>query len=113
MRRVFSSQALAAAGIASGGSVTANGVTFQWPTTGPGVNDNVVAQGQTIRPGTPTSGASLAFLGSATSGPSSGTGSIAYSDGSTQSFTLTFSDWTLNGGGAAGPDPTRINVTNG
>ena len=42
----------------------------------------------------------LAFLGSAAFGPSRGTATITYSDGTTQTFTLAFSDWTLNGGGS-------------
>ncbi len=48
----------------------------------------------------PTGGTTLAVLGAATNGPSTGTGTITYSDGSTQSFTLGFSDWTLNGASA-------------
>ena len=100
----YSAQALQAAGITAGSNVVVNGVTFQWPPAPSGTADNVAAQGQTIRLGTPTGGTTLAVLGAANSGPSSGTGTITYSDGSTQSFSLGFSDWTLNGG-AAQPIP--------
>jgi len=96
----YSAQALQAAGITAGSNVVVNGVTFQWPAAPSGTADNVAAQGQTIRLGTPTGGTTLAVLGAANSGPSSGTGTITYSDGSTQSFSLGFSDWTLNGGAA-------------
>ena len=43
----------------------------------------------------------LAFLGSATYGPTSGTATIIYTDSTTQTFTLAFSDWTLSGGSTA------------
>jgi len=96
----YSAQALQAAGFGQGQSVVVNGVTFQWPAAAPGTADNVTAQGQTISVGAPTGGTTLAVLGAATNGPSTGTGTIIYSDGSTQSFTLGFSDWTLNGASA-------------
>jgi len=100
----YSAQALQAAGVGQGQNVTVNGVAFQWPNAGPGTADDVVAQGQTINLGAPTAGATLAVLGAATNGPATGTGTLTYSDGSTQSFSLGFSDWTLNGG-AAQPIP--------
>ncbi len=94
----YSLQALQAAGVKPGATVTFNGVTFTWPSAAAGQNDNYQANGQTI-PVTTVSGATtLAFLGAATSGPSSGTALITYSDGSTQPFTLSFSDWTLGAG---------------
>jgi hypothetical protein len=94
----YSSQALQGVAIKPGGSVTFNKVTFNWPNVATGSADNYRAAGQTI-PVTPVSSAStLAFLGSSTNGPSTGTAIINYSDGSTQSFSLGFSDWTLNAG---------------
>jgi len=93
----YSAQALQAAGFGQGQSVTVNGVAFQWPAAAAGTADNVTAQGQTLTLATPVGGTTLAVLGAATNGPSTGTGTITYSDGSTQSFTLGFSDWTLNG----------------
>jgi len=96
----YSAQALQSAGFGQGQNVTVNGVAFQWPNAAPGAADNVAAQGQTVRLGTPTAGATLAVLGTATNGPSTGAGTITYGDGSTQSFSLGFSDWTLNAGAA-------------
>ena len=94
----YSAQALQGVAITPGGSVTFNNVTFSWPNVAVGSADNYRATGQTISV-TPVSGAStLAFLGSSTNGPSTGTAVINYSDGSTQSFSLGFSDWTLNAG---------------
>ncbi len=93
----YSSNALAASGINSGSTVTFNGISFQWPTVAAGSDDNWQAAGQVISvtgsgPGT------LAFLGAATNGPSSGTATMTFSDNTTQTFTLAFSDWTLNAG---------------
>jgi hypothetical protein len=94
----YSAQALQGVAITPGGSVTFNNVTFNWPNVATGSADNYRAAGQSI-PVTPVSNAStLAFLGSSTNGPSTGTAVINYSDGSTQSFSLGFSDWTLNAG---------------
>ena len=94
----YSVQALQNAGITSGKPVVFNGVTFAWPKAGGGVPNNVLAQGQVITI-TPAQGATtLAFLGSATNGPSAGRATITYADGTTQAFQMVFSDWTLNGG---------------
>ncbi len=98
----YSAQALQAAGITPGVSLTVNGATFQWPVAASGVQNNYRAAGQKLLV-TPSAGAStLAFLGAATGGTQSGTATITYTDGTTQTFTLAFSDWTL-GGGAGTP----------
>jgi predicted alpha-1,2-mannosidase len=94
----YSNNALEAAGFSSGATVTVNGVSFLWPTVAAGSDDNWQAAGQVIPVNGSAGAATLAFLGAATSGPSSGTATITYTDGSTQTFTLAFSDWTLNGG---------------
>ena len=90
----LSQQALATQGITSGDTVTHGGLTFTWPTTGTGKPDNIVAGGQTV-PFT-GSGTKLGFLGTADYGSASGTGLITYTDGTTQSYTLSFSDWWSN-----------------
>ena len=82
--------ALANAGVTSGGTVSAGGLTFQWPTSGGGQNDNTLAAGQNIN----VSGSgTLGFLYTATYGPTSGTGTIIYTDGTTQQYTLSSTDW--------------------
>lgn len=87
----FSAQALAAVGVTPGSTVTAGGVTFTWPTAAAGAQDNIVASGQAIlMSGT---GSTLGFLVTGTYGTASGTGTIDYTDGTTQSFTLTAPDW--------------------
>src|SRR6516162_5812562 len=56
-------------------------------------------------------GGKLAFLGTASAGPSTGTGTLTYSDGSTKPFTLGFSDWTLGAGSASPLAGTQIAIT--
>jgi hypothetical protein len=97
----LSQQALAAQGVTSGGTITHDGLTFTWPTTGTGEPDNIVASGQTV-PFT-GSGSTLGFLGTADYGNASGTGTITYTDGTSQTFSLSFSDW-WNNSAAAGSD---------
>jgi beta-glucosidase len=87
----YSAEALANAGIVPGSPVTAGGVTFSWPGVPAGQNDNVVASGQTIA--VPGSGSTLGFLGAADNGDASGTGTIVYTDGSTQQYTIGFANW--------------------
>ncbi|MGH3170243.1 MAG: glycoside hydrolase family 3 C-terminal domain-containing protein, partial [Trebonia sp.] len=90
----LSAQALAGAGLSPGASVTHDGITFTWPSATAGTPDNVVAEGQTIDAS--GSGTTLGFLGFGTYGTNTGTGTITYTDGSTQSFTLSFADWWSN-----------------
>jgi lysophospholipase L1-like esterase len=94
----YSYQALSAAGITPGSTITSDGLSYTWPDAAAGAPDNVVAAGQTVLL-TPAAGTTtLGILGSATWGPSQGTATITYTDGSTQTFTLAYSDWTLAGG---------------
>ncbi len=97
----YSAEALAQDGLTPGQPFTFGGVTFQWPNASPGAPDNIVAQGQTITLAAQPGATALAFLGSATNGPASGSATIHYTDGSAQTFTLGFSDWTLGAGNAS------------
>jgi hypothetical protein len=95
----LSADALAAQGVTPGGTVSADGFTYRWPDAQPGTPDNIISGGQQLFL-EPVSGASrIGFLGSATNGPSKGTGTITYTDGTKQPFALGMSDWTLGGGG--------------
>ena len=92
----YSAQALAAGTptpLAAGGQATIGGTTFSWPSA-IGAPDNVIADGQTID--LSGSGTDLGFLGAAGFGAASGTGTITYTDGSTQSFGLVMADWYNN-----------------
>ncbi len=96
-QRSYSLEALGKSGMTTGKVFTAQGATFQWPQYAPGTPDNIVATGQTIT--FSGSGSALVFIGSSTNGNTEGEGTITYTDGTTQSFQLGFSDWTLGGGG--------------
>ncbi|MBO0840672.1 MAG: glycoside hydrolase family 92 protein, partial [Sciscionella sp.] len=108
----YSADALAAAGVKPGGTVTVDGITHTWANPGVGQPDNVVAHGQVIdMSGAPSSATKLALLGSAANGNASGTLTITYSDGSTQAASIGFSDWTLGGGGSPIAYDNRIAAT--
>jgi len=87
----LSQTAMSNAGAAPGASVSSSGVTFSFPNVAAGTADNTVTKGQIIA--MPGGGTSLGFLVTGTYGPVTGTGTIIYTDGSTQSYTLTASDW--------------------
>jgi hypothetical protein len=87
----FSATALADAGITPGGQVTSGGVTFSWPDVPAGQPDNIVASDQSLE--VAGSGTTLGFLGVADNGIASGTGTVGYTDGSTQQFTIGFQNW--------------------
>jgi hypothetical protein len=86
----FSETALTNAGAAPGATVVSSGIAFTFPSGAAGSNDNTVAEGQKI---TMSGGGTLGFLVSGSYGPASGTGTITYTDGSTQSYTLNAPDW--------------------
>jgi predicted alpha-1,2-mannosidase len=93
----YSAAALSAAGVNPGSTVSAAGTTFTWPGSAAGQPDNYTANGQTV----PISGTgAISFLGSSNNGPSNGTATVDYTDGTSQSVAVSFSDWTLNGGSA-------------
>jgi hypothetical protein len=95
----FSAQALAAVGVTPGATIQAGGLSFIWPNVPAGQPDNVVAGGQQILlTGTAST---LGFLMTGTYGPASGTGTIYYTDGTSQSFTLTTPDWYGSAGSAS------------
>jgi predicted alpha-1,2-mannosidase len=95
----YSRQALAAAGLTPGGTVTKEGLTFTWPGVPAGDPDNVPADGQLLNLNLPAGATKLSFVGSAVNGNQEAKATLNYSDGSTEPVDLSFSDWTLGGGG--------------
>jgi alpha-galactosidase len=87
----FSAQALASVGVTPGQALSYGGITFTWPSAAAGQPDNVVASGQTIDMS--GQGADLGLLDTAAYGPVTGTGTITYSDGSSQAFSLNVPNW--------------------
>jgi predicted alpha-1,2-mannosidase len=107
----YSRQALAAAGVTQGESVTVansavNGSSlhFTLPAVAAGQPDNAKGDGQTIPVTVPADATRIAFIGAGTEGDQSAAATLTYSDGSTQPVAMNFPDWTLGGGGA--PVPT-------
>jgi putative alpha-1,2-mannosidase len=108
----YSADALAAAGVTRGAALTMDGLTMTWPSGATGDPDNVTAAGQTINLPDAVAGAStLELLGSSTNGDTSGTLTITYADGSTQTATIGFSDWTLGGGSMSPSFGNKIAVS--
>lgn len=90
----YSAQALAAAGLTGGQPFTAGGLTYTWPSAAAGSPDDALTSGQTIN--LTGSGTTLGFLGTGivwVGATVSGTGTINYSDGTSQPFTITFPNW--------------------
>ncbi|MCQ4083725.1 lectin [Streptomyces sp. RB6PN25] len=109
----YSQNALAAAGISPGGTVTSGGITYTWPGEASGQNDVIAMAGQTIPADAPAGASTLGLLGAATNAPpttgTTGQITIHYTDGSTSTATIGFSDWTLNAG-ASKPIPGDTTV---
>jgi beta-glucosidase len=97
----YSEQALTAAGLARGAVVTVDATTLTWPDAPAGTADSVLAEGQTILMPASSTDTQLTFIGASSMdgepGKStiddSGTGAIEYTDGTAQSYRLTFDNW--------------------
>ncbi|MEV6738460.1 GH92 family glycosyl hydrolase [Streptomyces sp. NPDC051104] len=93
----YSRQALAAAGLTAGRQGTVDGLTFTWPDSPSGRPDNASVTGQTIELAGPA--AKLSFIGSAVNGSQQTRATVTYTDGTSDSIDLSFTDWTVGGGG--------------
>ncbi|MFI1836424.1 GH92 family glycosyl hydrolase [Streptomyces olivaceoviridis] len=95
----YSRQALAAAGLTPGKQATAGGLAFTWPASPAGRPDNASASGQTILLNAPAG--ALSFIGSAVNGNQQTKATVTYTDGTTGTVDLSFTDWTVGGGGGS------------
>ncbi|MBV1948054.1 GH92 family glycosyl hydrolase [Streptomyces sp. BV129] len=95
----YSKQALDDAGLTAGKQATVGGLAYTWPDSPAGRPDNASAHGQTVELADPA--ASLAFIGSAVNGNQSAKATVTYTDGSTSTADLSFTDWTVGGGGGS------------
>ncbi|GLP63582.1 alpha-1,2-mannosidase [Streptomyces sp. TUS-ST3] len=93
----YSRQALEAAGLTPGEQGTTAGLTFTWPNSPAGRPDNATGSGQTIQ--LPSPARQLSFVGSAVNGNQQAEATVTYTDGSTGTIELAFTDWTVGGGG--------------
>jgi beta-galactosidase GanA len=106
----LSAEGLAADAITPGAAVSAGGVTFTWPSAPSGQPDNTMAEGQTIA--VSGSGSELGFLAAANNSTESGTGTIYYTDGSTQAFTLDVGNFWYASGASGNPSNTQVAAIN-
>jgi len=102
----FSEQGFAANGVEAGKPVSADGLTFTWPDVPAGQRDDVVAGGQVIQ--LSGSGSELAFLTAANNSALSGTGTIVYTDGTTQSFTMDVGNFWYPAGQDGNPNNIQV-----
>lgn len=86
----FSAQALADVGVTPGSAVHALGASFTWPDVPSGTENNVRTAGQMIN--LSGQGDRLAFLGSAAP-PGTGSVTVLYADGSSETGTIGFPGW--------------------
>jgi lysophospholipase L1-like esterase len=89
----LSEEALSAAGLTPGASVTSGGLTYTWPSAAACSADNVLSDAQTVLVNGALGDTTLGLLGTSTSGTSSGLVLINYSDGTSSSAVVTFGDW--------------------
>lgn len=93
----LSRQDLAQAGVSGGAKLPfgKTGIEFTWPDTKAGEADHWIPNGQELAFGD-VSASGVSFLGLATNGPSRGTATVTYSDGTTQAVDVRMTDWTSN-----------------
>ncbi|WP_051681632.1 GH92 family glycosyl hydrolase [Cellulomonas sp. HZM] len=92
----LSRTSLAAQGATPGGQLTSGGVTFTWPSSAAGTPDHWIPRGQHVdMHGVRAS--KISFLGLATNGPSTGSATVVYHDGTTAAVPVEFTDWTPSG----------------
>jgi hypothetical protein len=89
----YSAEALAAAGLTPGGTVSADGLTFTWPNVASCADDNILPAGQTMLVNGASGASTLGLLESSSNGSTSGPITITYTDGTSTTQTLSSSDW--------------------
>jgi hypothetical protein len=87
----YSAEALAAAGLTPGATVTAGGVRVHWPDVAVAQPDNVVANGQSIAVN--GTGSSLGIAAASSYGPVTGSWVVHYADGTSSTVSLSTPDW--------------------
>ncbi|MER6180464.1 GH92 family glycosyl hydrolase [Streptomyces sp. NPDC001652] len=95
----YSRQALAAAGLTPGARGTVGALAFTWPDSPSGRPDHASAAEQTLRLDQPMR--QLSFIGSAVFGDRQSEATVTYTDGTTDTTDLSFTDWTRGGGGGS------------
>ncbi|NMO49927.1 ATP-binding protein [Actinoplanes sp. TBRC 11911] len=106
----YSRQALAAAGVTQGKRTAVPGtpLSFTLPEVPANQPDNVTGNGSTIGLHLPADARNISFIGTGTEGNQNTTATVTFSDGSTATTPIQYSDWTL--GGNAGGTPSFGNI---
>ena len=95
----YSRAALSGAGIVQGQShdVPGTALHFTLPAVAAGQPDDATGNGQTIALDLPTDATSISFIGTGTEGDQDSTATVTFTDGTTATTPVQFSDWTLGG----------------
>jgi len=94
----YSAEALQNADVVPGQQFDSDGIAYAWPNEASGTANNFEASGQVL-PVVPVPNATtLGILGAASGGDTSGTATLTFTDNSIQTFTLGFTDWTMDDG---------------
>jgi beta-galactosidase GanA len=102
----YSAEGLAADSLTPGAAFTAGGLSFTWPNVQPAEPDNTMAEGQTIA--VSGSGSTLGFVAAANNSAESGNGTIYYTDGTSQAFTLSVGNFWYAAGASGNPSNTQV-----
>jgi predicted alpha-1,2-mannosidase len=94
----YSATALADAGLTPGATVSADGLSFTWPSVAACSPDNILASGQTMLVNGTAGATTLGLLGTSTNGGSQGTIVINYTDGTSSTENVSFNDWASSPG---------------
>jgi hypothetical protein len=92
----YSAKTLADDSFTPGASVTVDGLNYTWPNATGCQSDNILASGQTILVKGAAGAAKLGFLGASGNGSTQGTVTINYTDGTSSTAQLSFTDWAQN-----------------
>jgi predicted alpha-1,2-mannosidase len=106
----YSRTALSTAGVVQGqqDDVPGTGLRFTLPATGAGQPDDATGNGKTIAPNLAADATHLSFIGAGTEGNQDTTATVTFTDGTTTTTPIQFSDWTL--GGNANGTPAFGNI---
>jgi predicted alpha-1,2-mannosidase len=101
----YSRAALAAAGVTQGKrtAVPGTGLSFALPAVPANQPDNTTGNGSTIALDLPADAKNISFIGTGTEGNQNTNGTANFSDGSTATIPIQFSDWTLGGNASGTP----------
>jgi beta-galactosidase GanA len=102
----YSAEGLTADALTPGAAFTAGGLSFTWPNVQPAEPDNTMAEGQTIA--VSGSGSTLGFVAAANNSAESGNGTIYYTDGTSQAFTLSVGNFWYAEGASGNPSNTQV-----